>query len=1242
MQRRIWILAAYAGALATTGVASEPASAQRPGMVESQGDAARKRIRELAKSDPAAAEREALRLIAEAEAGDGLGTEYALDIGDALRSIYGNQRRDGDQIALLERFYRWNVGRFGVDNSSTLEWAVRLGFDLEELERFDEAETWLMRVYEARKRMNANPVEQTQYELLQSARALAHLHDRLQRWDKAESFWLEVIAISTAMEGAGHRHTLEWMGFLARSYGSAGQSDKQIALLRRTVDQARTGGQDDDGYYANRYSQDLAEALEIAGRRDEALAITETVDVYDQAGADSALERLSSSDRRRLLMTEGRFDDVEKLLLADLALMEAEGRDDWLTIPVIGLAEFHDTLRQYDKSEIYWRRAIALSDAEDISIFDIERQGLAKSLTLQGRYADAEQVWRDVLARQREALKDNPNETDPYQYGTFIDQTAALASVVHAQGRPAEAEEMLLDVLGRGQIDDQVKSARDTLASIYVDQGRFEEALVIYQRLRDQSAGLVGDGALTTRSYDAQIAEIRARSGDGSGLIPVYESNVRAYRQVLGDNDRTTRYALTRLASLYADAGRLAEAQALLEGQAVDLTVRDAETFSLRNQRALLAWQQGRGGEAIAQLSALTAEAKTLLGPTNPSTLVFYANAVELAMRERAFADALPLARQLVAGLDEQRVANTEQLANDTQLAAISSDSEDGYKLFADSAWSASLGNAQMQSNLRNEAFAALQNAMTSKTDRAIARSVARRLADQEGGALAELIRRMEAVQQLRDSATRAITASFSDGTEASFRLRTNKVAERDRLSAEFTTLDSELRKQYPDYFALVRADPVSLDSIAKIVTPEEALLLIMPGPRGTHVMAVIDGQLYWHRALTNESEMDQRVRRMLYFLGGSVKPSPAETAQWLDFVDGGLNGFDRGTALLMYQDLIAPFEDKLAGKSRLIVAAGGSLASLPFSVLVTGEAAGADDDPQALRQTPWLAEKYALVQIPSIQSFAFLRARRDTVVTTNRQFVGFGDPLLTGRSIRRGKRSSDGLTGSFDAIASPADNASRIDPARLRALSRLPGTSDELKAMGRIFGSGASTVLLAEQSTETNVKQTDLTKADVLAFATHALTTGEIKGAIEPGLVFTPPLAASAVDDGYLTASEVSQLRLSADWVILSACNTAAGDGGAGSRGLSGLARSFFYAGAGNRLASHWPVRDDVAARLTVRIIEIGRDNPDMSRADAFQRAMREIRQTRSFDGIDPAGDQQSWAHPNAWAPFMLIGDGR
>ncbi len=124
----------------------------------------------------------------------------------------------------------------------------------------------------------------------------------------------------------------------------------------------------------------------------------------------------------------------------------------------------------------------------------------------------------------------------------------------------------------------------------------------------------------------------------------------------------------------------------------------------------------------------------------------------------------------------------------------------------------------------------------------------------------------------------------------------------------------------------------------------------------------------------------------------------------------------------------------------------------------------------------------------------------------------------------------------------------------------------------------------------------------------------------------------ASEADDGLLTASEIARfLKLDADWVILSACNTAAGDK-PGAEGLSGLAKAFFYAGARALLVSHWSVPSDSSVKLTTRMLAEAAENPGIARAEALRRSMLALMNDT---------DNPHFAHPMFWAPFVVVGEG-
>ena len=207
--------------------------------------------------------------------------------------------------------------------------------------------------------------------------------------------------------------------------------------------------------------------------------------------------------------------------------------------------------------------------------------------------------------------------------------------------------------------------------------------------------------------------------------------------------------------------------------------------------------------------------------------------------------------------------------------------------------------------------------------------------------------------------------------------------------------------------------------------------------------------------------------------------------------------------------------------------------------------------------------------------------------------------------------------------------------------LPRLPDTADEIRSIALAMNADLTRdVFLGARANEKVVKSIDLSGYRVLAFATHGLVPGDLDGLTQPALALSAPEVADVDGDGLLTMEEILGLRLNADWVVLSACNTASGKG-AGSEAVSGLGRAFFYAGARALLVSNWPVETTSARELTTDLFRRQQANPSLSRARALQQTMTWLIDHGAFS--DPKSEKVvfSYAHPIFWAPFTLIGDG-
>jgi len=155
--------------------------------------------------------------------------------------------------------------------------------------------------------------------------------------------------------------------------------------------------------------------------------------------------------------------------------------------------------------------------------------------------------------------------------------------------------------------------------------------------------------------------------------------------------------------------------------------------------------------------------------------------------------------------------------------------------------------------------------------------------------------------------------------------------------------------------------------------------------------------------------------------------------------------------------------------------------------------------------------------------------------------------------------------------------------------------------------------------------------------FATHGLVAGELPDLSQPALALSNPTLTNEKDDGLLTLAEILELKLRADWVVLSACNSAFADGQA-SEAVSGFGRAFFFGGTKALLVSHWPVETVSARLLTTELFRRQSADAKLSRAQAMRGASLAVMQQSAKP---ERGQAYSYAHPMFWAPFLVVGDG-
>lgn len=501
---------------------------------------------------------------------------------------------------------------------------------------------------------------------------------------------------------------------------------------------------------------------------------------------------------------------------------------------------------------------------------------------------------------------------------------------------------------------------------------------------------------------------------------------------------------------------------------------------------------------------------------------------------------------------------------------------------------------------------------------------------------LADLLRKYQDIVTKRRELSRVLAAQASLTNSQNSGISQAELASQIQFleAARRTALD-RIQIQFPEFAQLTANRPLTIEETTALMASNEAAILIRSFGTTTYMLAIGDnGDISLTSAAISEEEIGKQVDHLRL----AVDPGPLSSLRDIPV-------FDVKAAYRLYETLLAPTRSVWEKADSLIIVTEGSLTRLPLSLLVTEAPEAVSNRGGTLpfdryRSVAWLANTHAVSVLPSLNALSSLRGRPTTEIAGLRPFVGIGDPFFSTTHAREAEREQFDAQQSRGLTLRVAPDLRSVDSATLAVLPRLPDTRPELISVAESLNvrTDQSTYFGVDASEKT-VLSLDLSNVQVISFATHGLAAGDLDGLNEPALALSAPsVTGDENTDGLLTLSEILGLKLNADWVVLSACNTAAGDG-TGGEAVSGLGRAFFYAGTKSILASHWPVHSRATTDLMQTVFRNYANEVGIDRAEALRRARMHLVQQATF--THDGKELFSYAHPIFWAPFTLIGDG-
>jgi CHAT domain-containing protein len=832
--------------------------------------------------------------------------------------------------------------------------------------------------------------------------------------------------------------------------------------------------------------------------------------------------------------------------------------------------------------------------------------------TLLGRLGEYERSL-EALGRALEVFR---SQAERYREpNVLLYQVVALAETarVHQSvGNHGQALEHLLPALELAREIQHREREADVLLQIgqlhafggddAAAMGYFEQGLAARRALGNRRGG-EGQALLL-------IADVQLRRGDLAAAQASLEQAAAAFRAGAGDKLRLAQVDM-RMSEVHERLGENARAASLLEGARAQLGAIGSRKDEIEALRRLARVQESAGDAkaAGASLEEALAVSRSLLGRPGEAPIL---RALARLARERGDLEA---ARELIESAIDRIEADRSRLAAPSLRTTFSETLQEYY---AD--------DVETLMRLHQRAPAAGHHARAlAASERGRARALIDLLSEshvdlREGVDAALLARERRLREQIhaKDAAVQQLASAPRTAKAAAALER-----ELDALTAEFRLVEARIRAASPRHAALTRPDPLAAADLQKLLDEDTVLIEFALGETRGWLWAVTPGALV-AEPLPPRAEVEAAARAVYEALTAR-QAQPGESAaarrQRLEAADRELEEAGSRLGAILFGPLAARLAGEWKGK-RLAIVPAGALEYLPLAVLPVPPSGGKAPEGKLL-------DGHEVVQLPSASVLALLRQGRAGGPDGPVSVAVLGDPVFTRDDPRVGRRK-----GTPAAAPKPEQTASRSSLARAldgfsacgAGLTRLPFSRQEVNAVAAHAPASRLLKAVDFEASRATVVGGALADYRIVHFATHGLLNSarpELSA-----LVLSLVDEAGRDQDGLLRLGEIYNLRLPADVVVLSACQTALGRQVRG-EGLVGLTRGFMHAGAARVVASLWPVEDLATAELMTRFYR-GMLKDGRPAAAALRAAQLEM--SRS----------SQWRAPYYWAGFVLQGEWR